>query len=182
MQVETKYIQLNDKRFRPMISADEIDRAVSRVAEALEERYKGHTPIFLGVLSGSFMFFSDLVRKVSFNNQIAFVKLSSYDGTDSTGQVKQQLGVDFDITGRDIIIVEDIVETGHSMRHLLDYLAERKPASVAICTLFFKPEKFMYDYPIDYVALPIGNEFIVGYGLDYNQLGRNLKDIYVIDE
>ena len=94
----------------------------------------------------------------------------------------QQLDVDFDIEGRDIIIVEDIVETGHSMNYLLAHLRAKNPASIAICTLFFKPEKFLYEYPIDYVALSIGNEFIVGYGLDYNQLGRNLKDIYVIDE
>jgi hypoxanthine phosphoribosyltransferase len=96
--------------------------------------------------------------------------------------VKQQLGIDFDIEGRDIIIVEDIVETGHSMNYLLDYLKQHNPASISICTLFFKPEKFLYDYKIDYTALSIGNEFIVGYGLDYNQLGRNLKDIYVVDE
>jgi hypoxanthine phosphoribosyltransferase len=110
------------------------------------------------------------------------VKLSSYNGTESTGNVTQQLGVDIDIEGRDIIIVEDIVETGHSMSYLLDYLRAKRPASVAICTLFFKPDKFLYNYKIDYTALSIGNEFIVGYGLDYNQLGRNLKDIYVIDE
>jgi hypoxanthine phosphoribosyltransferase len=122
------------------------------------------------------------VRKVNFENQLAFVKISSYNGTESTGNVKQLIGVDFDIEGRDIIIVEDIVETGHSMNYLLDYLGKKNPASVSICTLFFKPEKFLYEYNIDYTALSIGNEFIVGYGLDYNQLGRNLKDIYVIDE
>ncbi len=165
-----------------MISAEQIDRAVERVAHQLNERYAGRTPIFLGVLSGSFLFLGDLVRKTTFDNQLAFVKLSSYEGTQSTGVVRQQLGIDFDIEGRDVIIVEDIVETGHSMKHLLDYLDERRPASVAICTLFFKPDRFLYDYPIDYKLFTIGNEFIVGYGLDYNQLGRNLKDIYVIDE
>ena len=165
-----------------MIPAEEIDKAVTRVAEQLDERYKGKTPIFLGVLNGSFLFLSDLIRKVSFDNELAFVKISSYEGTDSTGNVKQQLGVDIDIEGRDIIIVEDIVETGHSMAYLLDYLKPMNPASISICTLFFKPEKFLYEYKIDYTALSIGNEFIVGYGLDYNQLGRNLKDIYVIDE
>ena len=165
-----------------MIPASEIDQAVSRVAEQLNERYKGHTPIFLGVLSGSFLFLSDLVRKISFDSQLAFVKISSYSGTESTGNVQQQLGIDFDIEGRDIIIVEDIVETGHSMNYLLDYLKAKNPASISICTLFFKPEKFLYEYKIDYTALSIGNEFIVGYGLDYNQLGRNLKDIYVVDE
>jgi hypoxanthine phosphoribosyltransferase len=177
-----KRIKLHDKSFRVLIPAEKIDKAVARVAEQLDERYKGKTPIFLGVLNGSFLFLSDLIRKVSFDNELAFVKISSYEGTDSTGCVKQQLGVDIDIEGRDIIIVEDIVETGHSMAYLLDYLKPMNPASISICTLFFKPEKFLYEYKIDYTALSIGNEFIVGYGLDYNQLGRNLKDIYVIDE
>ena len=163
-------IKLHDKTFRVLITAEEIDKAVTRVAEQLNERYEGRTPIFLGVLSGSFLFLADLVRKVNFENQLAFVKISSYDGTESTGNVKQLLGVDFDIEGRDIIIVEDIVETGHSMNYLLDYLGKKNPASVSICTLFFKPEKFLYEYNIDYTALSIGNEFIVGYGLDYNQL------------
>ena len=175
-------IKLQDKTFRVLISAEEIDKAVSRVADQLNERYQGRTPIFLGVLSGSFLFLADLVRKVDFNSQMAFVKISSYEGTESTGKVKQKLGINFDIEGRDIIIVEDIVETGHSMTYLLDYLKAKNPASITICTLFFKPEKFLYEYKIDYTALSIGNEFIVGYGLDYNQLGRNLKDIYVIDE
>lgn len=175
-------IQLQDKVFRVMIPAEKISEAIDGVAAQLNERYKGRTPVFLGVLSGSFLFLSDLVRKIDFDNRLAFVKLSSYVGTESTGDVKQQLGVDFDIEGQDIIIVEDIVETGHSMNHLLAYLKEKNPASIAICTLFYKPEKFQYDYPIDYKAFVIGNEFIVGYGLDYNQLGRNLKDIYVIDE
>ena len=165
-----------------MIPAEQIDAAVAKVADQLNERYRGRTPIFLGVLSGSFLFLSDLVRKVTFDSQMAFIKISSYSGTQSSGQVTQQLDVDFDIEGRDIIIVEDIVETGHSMNYLLAHLRAKNPASIAICTLFFKPEKIMYEYPIDYVALSIGNEFIVGYGLDYNQLGRNLKDIYVIDE
>ena len=175
-------IQLLDRTFKVMIPAEEIDRAVGRVAEQLNVRYAGKTPVFLGVLSGSFLFLSDLVRKTTFNSQLAFVKISSYEGTESTGNVKQQFGVDFDIEGRDIIIVEDIVETGHSMNYLLDHLRKRNPASISICTLFFKPEKFLYEYDIDYTALSIGNEFIVGYGLDYNQLGRNLKDIYVVEE
>lgn len=175
-------IKLQDKWFKVMIPASEIDAAVERVAQQLNKRYEGHTPIFLGVLSGSFLFLSDLVRKISFDSQLAFVKISSYSGTESTGNVQQQLGIDFDIEGRDIIIVEDIVETGHSMNYLLDYLKAKNPASISICTLFFKPDKFLYEYKIDYTALSIGNEFIVGYGLDYNQLGRNLKDIYVVDE
>ena len=172
-----KHIKLHDKTFRVMIPAEDIDAAVERVAERLNHDYAGRTP----VLSGAFLFLSDLVRKTDFNSQLAFVKISSYEGTQSTGKVQQQMGVDFDIEGRDIIIVEDIVETGHSMNYLLAHLRAKKPASIAICTLFFKPDKFLYEYPIDYAAFSIGNEFIVGYGLDYDQLGRNLKDIYVID-
>lgn len=175
-------IKLQDKTFRVMIPAEQIDKAIGDVATQLNERYEGRIPVFLGVLSGSFLFLSDLVRKIDFDSRLAFVKLSSYEGTQSTGEVRQELGVDFDIEGQDIIIVEDIVETGHSMNHLLDYLQQKKPASIVICTLFYKPDKFLYDFPIDYKAFVIGNEFIVGYGLDYNQLGRNLKDIYVIDE
>lgn len=175
-------IKLQDRTFRVMISAEQIDKAVAEVASKLNERYAGREPIFVGVLSGSILFMSDLVRKTNFDSEMTFVKVSSYSGTESTGKVKMELGLNVDIKDRDVIIVEDIVETGHSMKHLLDYFADFNPRSVAICTLFFKPEKFLYDYPIEYVALPIGNEFILGYGLDYNQLGRNLKDIYVVEE
>ena len=154
----------------------------SKDIDYLYNYYKGKTPIFLGVLSGAFLFLSDLVRKTTFDSRLAFVKISSYEGIESTGNIKQHLGIDFDIEGKDIIIVEDIVETGHSMNYLLDYLKQRNPSSISICTLFFKPEKFLYEYNIDYIAMPIGNEFIVGYGLDYNQIGRSLKDIYVLDE
>ena len=114
-----KRIKLRDKTFRVMIPAEDIDAAVERVAERLNHDYAGRTPVFLGVLSGAFLFLSDLVRKTDFNSQLAFVKISSYEGTQSTGKVQQQMGVDFDIEGRDIIIVEDIVETGHSMNYLL---------------------------------------------------------------
>lgn len=175
-------IKLQDRTFRVMISAEQIDKAVAEVASKLNEKYAGREPIFVGVLSGSILFMSDLVRKTTFDSEMTFVKVSSYSGTESTGKVKMELGLNVDIKDRDVIIVEDIVETGHSMKHLLDYFADFNPRSVAICTLFFKPEKFLYDYPIEYVALPIGNEFILGYGLDYNQLGRNLKDIYVVEE
>lgn len=175
-------IKLQDRTFRVMISAEQIDKAVAEVASKLNERYAGREPIFVGVLSGSILFMSDLVRKTTFDSEMTFIKVSSYSGTESTGKVKMELGLNVDIKDRDVIIVEDIVETGHSMKHLLDYFADFNPRSVAICTLFFKPEKFLYKYDIDYTALSIGNEFIVGYGLDYNQLGRNLKDIYVIDK
>jgi len=175
-------IKLHDRYFKVMIPAEKIDEAVTRVAERLNNDYAmcEKPPIFVSVLSGSFMYLADLTRKVDFCNEIAFVKISSYEGTQSTGEIRQHLGIDFDITGRDIIIVEDIVETGHSIKHMLDYLHAKNPRSVEVCTLFFKPEKYLYDMPIKYRAMEIGNEFIVGYGLDYDQIGRNLKDIYVL--
>ena len=175
-------VTLNDKTFEVMIPAEQIGEAVSKVAEQLNADYASteKAPIFVGVLNGSYMFLADLVRKTTFNNEITFVQISSYEGTQSTGTIKQKLGIDFDIEGRDIIIVEDIVETGHSINHMLEYIKALNPHSVEVCTLFFKPEKYLYDLPIKYCAMEIGNEFIVGYGLDYDQLGRNLKDIYVL--
>jgi hypoxanthine phosphoribosyltransferase len=175
-------VTLNDKTFEVMIPAEEIDKAVAKVAEQLNKDYaeSEKAPIFVGVLNGSYMFLSDLVRKTTFNNEVTFVRISSYEGTQSTGSITQKSGIDFDIEGRDIIIVEDIVETGHSINHMLQYIKSLKPNSVEVCTLFFKPEKYLYELPIKYCAMEIGNEFIVGYGLDYDQLGRNLKDIYVL--
>ncbi|MBQ7856023.1 MAG: hypoxanthine phosphoribosyltransferase [Alistipes sp.] len=175
-------VTLNDRTFEVMIPAEEIDRAVTAVAERLNKDYADceRPPIFIGVLNGSFIFLADLVRKVSFDNEIAFTQLSSYAGTQSTGEVKRKLGIDFDITGRDLIVVEDIVETGHSIDHMVKYLESLSPRSVEICTLFFKPEKYLYERPIKYCAIEIGNAFIAGYGLDYDQIGRGLKDIYVV--
>ncbi len=175
-------IKLHDRTFEVMIPAEKIDEAVAKVAQRLNEDYASckRPPIFVSVLSGSFMYLADLVRKVNFDNELAFVKISSYEGTQSTGSIKQHLGIDFDVTGRDLIIVEDIVETGNSIDHMVKYLQGLNPNSVEVCTLFFKPEKYRFDHPIRYCAMEIGNEFIVGYGLDYDQIGRNLKDIYVV--
>ena len=175
-------VKLHDRTFEVMIPAVQIDEAVAKVADKLNADYASceRPPIFVSVLSGAFMYLADLVRKVTFNNEIAFVKISLYEGTQSTGCVKQQLGIDVDVTGRDLIIVEDIVETGTSIDHMIKYLHTLNPRSVEVCTLFFKPDKYRYDLPIKYCAMEIGNEFIVGYGLDSDQIGRNLKDIYVL--
>ena len=175
-------IKLLDRHFKTMIPAEEIDKAVANVAKRLNIDYATteKAPIFVGVLNGSYMFLADLVRKTTFNNEITFVQISSYEGTQSTGVVKQKLGIDFDITDRDIILVEDIVETGHSINYMIEYLQSLNPKSVEVCSLFFKPDKYLYNRDIKYVAMEIGNEFIVGYGLDYNQTGRGLKDIYVV--
>ena len=177
-------IRLNDRTFKVMIPAEQIDAAVAKVAEKLNKDYADakRPPIFVGVLCGAFVFLSDLVRKVQFTNEITFMQVSSYQGTQSTGNVHQKLGIDFDITCRDIILVEDIVETGHSIEYMVNYLQTLNPNSVEVCTLFYKPEKYQYNRQIKYVAMEIGNEFIVGYGLDYDQVGRNLKDIYVVED
>lgn len=176
-----KTVKLHDKTFRVMIPAEKIDQAVTAVADRINNDYADKdTPLFVGVLNGSFMFLSDLIKKIEFNSELSFVKLSSYEGTSSTGQVKSLLGLNGSIEGRHVIIVEDIVDTGESIAHMIADLESRKPASVEVCTLFFKPASYSKPYPIRYRALEIGNEFIVGYGLDYDQLGRNLKDVYVV--
>lgn len=176
-------IQLHDKKFRIMIPAEKIDEAVADVAKRINQDYANkETPLFLGILNGSFMFMSDLIKKIEFNNELSFVKLSSYEGTNSTGEVKSLIGLNGSIEGRHVIIVEDIVDTGESIEHMFRDLESRNPASIAVCTLFFKPKSYRKEIPIKYRAMEIGNEFIVGYGLDYNQLGRSLKDIYVVTE
>ena len=173
-------IQLHDKKFRIMIPAEQIDKAVDAVAQRINAGKE--TPLFLGILNGSFMFMSDLIKKIEFQNELSFVKLASYDGTCSTGCVKSLIGLNNPIEGRHVIIVEDIVDTGESIEHMIKELEARNPASVEVCTLFFKPGSYRKTLPIKYRAMEIGNEFIVGYGLDYDQLGRSLKDIYVVTE
>lgn len=176
-------IQLHDRKFRVMIPAEEIDRAVCAVADRLNADYADkETPLFLGILNGSFMFMSDLIKKIEFQNELSFVKLASYEGTESTGDVKSLIGLNGSIEGRHVIIVEDIVDTGKSIEHMIRDLQTRKPASIEVCTLFYKPGSYRKPFPIKYRAMEIGNEFIVGYGLDYDQLGRSLKDIYVVME
>ena len=173
-------IRLNDKVFKPHISGDDILVQVERVSQEIAKDYKGRNPIFIVVLNGAFMFASDLMKAYPYNCEISFVKLASYEGTKSLEKVKELIGLNHSIEGRDIVIIEDIVDTGITMSDLLADLKERKPASIKIATLFFKPKAFQKDYKVHYVGFEIGNEFIVGYGLDYDQLGRNLKDIYII--
>ena len=176
-------IKLHDKKFKVMIPAAKIEEAVAAVAAKINEDYREkRNPLFLGVLNGSFMFMSDLLKKIDFNCEISFVKLSSYCGTSSSGDVKCLIGLGNNIEGRDVIIVEDIVDTGASIEHMVEELKTKKPASIRVCTLFFKPKAYRRQIPIDYPAMHIGNEFIVGYGLDYDQLGRNYKDVYVVTE
>ena len=143
---------------------------------------EGKKPLLLAVLNGSFVFAADLMRHITIPCEISFVKLASYEGTVSTGKVVEVMGLNEDITGRDIIIVEDIVDTGKTMERMLDTLGTRNPNSLHICTLLLKPEKLKIPLNIEYAAMEIPNDFIVGYGLDYDQEGRNLRDIYTLVE
>jgi hypoxanthine phosphoribosyltransferase len=179
-------MKLHDRHFRVLIPAARIDAAIDRLAARLNADYASRAavdpPLFLGVLNGAFMFVAELLKKIEFPCEISFVKLASYAGTGSTGKVSELIGLKNNIEGRDVIILEDIVDTGESMEYLLRSLSGHRPASVAIATLFFKPDSFAKDFEVRYRAIEIGNEFIVGFGLDYNELGRNLKDIYVVDD
>ena len=178
-----KSIKLHDKRFKVCMTAAQIDEAVSRVARELNEDLKDiDTPIFLSVLNGSFMFTADLLRKVEINSDVVFVRLASYDGTSSTGSVKQIMGLTKSVEGKSVIVIEDIVETGNTIEEMYKILKDAGAADIKICTLLFKPQAYRKNIKIDYAALQIPNDFIVGYGLDYNQLGRQYKDIYVLDE
>jgi len=174
-------MRVRDKNFKPYMSGKEIADIVANVAKQLNKDLRDKDPLFLGVLNGSFIFASDLLRAIDFDAQISFIKMSSYSGTSTTGTVKQLIGINEDLTGRTVVIVEDIVETGFSMEKLLALLREKNPADIKICTLFFKPGKFQKDFKIDYIGKSIGDDYIVGYGFDYNGYGRNLGQIYVID-
>ena len=173
-------IQIKEKRFRISISEEEIKRRVKAVAAQISKDMEGKKPLFLGVLNGAFIFAADLMREMTIPCEISFVKLASYQGTTSTGKVQEVIGINEDLTGRTVVIVEDIVESGQTMKRMIEQLGTRNPASVHICALFFKPDKLKEDLQLDYVAFRIPDDFIVGYGLDSDQEGRGLKDIYTI--
>jgi hypoxanthine phosphoribosyltransferase len=173
-------IQVHDKVFAPSIPAAEIMQQVRKVAQQINRDFEGQTPLFLVVLNGAFIFAADLMREVTVPAEVSFVKLASYEGTSSTGTVREVIGLNTDITGRPVIIVEDIVESGITMAHMIETLKRQNPLSIDICTLLLKPEKLEVKLDIRYVAMEIPNDFILGYGLDYDGLGRGLKDIYTI--
>ncbi len=175
-------VKIHDKTFKISYTEEQIRARVKAVADRINEDMAGKNPLFLAVLSGSFVFAADLMRMINIPCEISFVKLASYQGTMSTGKIKEVIGINEDISGRTIIIVEDIVESGLTMKRMLETLGTRNPESVHICTLLLKPEKLTVDLDIDYVAMEIPNDFIVGYGLDYDQQGRNLRDIYTLVE
>lgn len=177
---QNKTIQVLDKTFAVSISAEELEKEVKRVASEINRDYAGSQPIFLSVLNGSFIFAADLMREVELPCEISFVKLASYQGTNTTGNIREVIGLNIDITGRPVIIVEDIVDTGLTMAHMLETLKRQNPSSIDICTLLLKPTKLQVKLDVRYCCKQIPDDFVVGYGLDYNGFGRNTKDVYTI--
>ena len=175
-------IRIKDKQFKTFITEERILKEVARVGEEINRDLADANPLFVSVLNGSFMFTADLMKHVNVPCEISFVKLASYAGTSSTGKVKELVGLNDDITGRTIVIVEDIIDTGLTMERLIETLKARNPKEIRIATLLVKPDKLKVDLDIKYIAMSIPNDFIVGYGLDYDGFGRNYRDIYTVIE
>jgi len=174
-------VKLWDKNFRVSYPANEIKADIERLAQSINNDLKNEThPLFISVLNGSFIFTADIIRLIDFPCEISFIKLASYEGTESTGAVNELIGLTENIEGRTIVILEDIVDTGITLGKLIDTLKEENPKSIKIATLLYKPESYKGKVNIDYVGKKIPNDFIVGYGLDYDGLGRNLADIYTL--
>ncbi|MBP3828900.1 MAG: hypoxanthine phosphoribosyltransferase [Bacteroidaceae bacterium] len=173
-------IQVKDKSFAISIPAAKIHEQVCRVAAEITRDFKDREPLFLPVLNGAFIFAADLLREVQIPCEVSFVKLASYQGTQTTGEIREVIGLAHDITGRDVIIVEDIIDSGLSMAHMIETLEKHNPASISVCSLLVKPDALRVKVPIHYCCLEIPNDFIVGYGLDYDGFGRNTKDIYTL--
>ncbi|MCM1520747.1 MAG: hypoxanthine phosphoribosyltransferase [Lachnoclostridium sp.] len=177
-----KQKQYQGMTFEPYIENGRIMQRVAEIGKEISERYAGKLPLIICVLNGAFPFASDLFRSIDIDAEISFIRLKSYEGTETTGVVKEVLGLSQSIEGRDIIIVEDIIDTGHTMVKLLEDLKARNPASIAVATLLFKPEALQHDIKPDYVGFSIPRKFIIGYGLDIDGLARNLPDIYAVKE
>lgn len=173
-------IKVHDKEFELYIPQDQIERAISRLADEINRDMAGKSPLFLIVLNGAFMFAAELFKHVSIECEISFVKLSSYSGTASTSVIRELIGLDHSVAGRNIVLVEDIIDTGLTMQFTKEKLRKLEAKDVKIATLLFKPNAFRHDFHVDYIGMEIPNDFIVGYGLDYNEHARNLPDIYKI--
>lgn len=173
-------ITVFDKTFEPYISYQQIEQSVKKMAGQLEKDLKDKNPLFLVILNGAFMFAGDLFKNLNFPAEISFIKVASYAGTQSTGEIKKLIGINENLEGRTVVLIEDIVDSGNSMEKILEYLASEKTAEIKIATLLFKPAAYKKHFEIDYVGFEIPNDFIVGYGLDYNGQARNFKDIYKI--
>lgn len=175
-------MRIKDKEFRSFIGEAEIQAIVSRMAAEISRDYAGRDLVVCPILTGAFMFAADLVRRLTVPCEVRFVRYTSYSGMCSTGQVRCQLPFPPEVEGRDVLIVEDVVDSGLSMGHVIQTVRSLHPRSVGICTMLYKPAAFRGDYHVDYIGREIGNEFIVGYGLDYDEQGRNLPEIMVVDE
>jgi len=175
-------ITLHNKTFVPFISENEINQAVKKLAIEISADYKNETPLFLGVLNGAFMYLGELLKNYNGNCEVSFVKLASYEGTSTSGTMKNLIGLNESIENKHVIVVEDIVDTGHTLEYLMEYLIKMKPKSIKTTSLFFKPEAYKKNIKIDYTGIEIPNKFIVGYGLDYDGLGRNLPEVYQLKQ
>lgn len=171
-------IRVNDKKFQPYLTASEIDKQIRRIASEINNEYAGKRPLFIAILNGSFMFASDLFKELTIDAEICFIKLASYKGTRSTGHVITSIGLDESLKGRHVVIVEDIVDTGKTLNEFLPQLKDQQPASLKIAALLHKPDALVYPLTIDYLGFSVPNKFLLGYGLDFDGLGRNLKEIY----
>ena len=175
-------IQVHDKVFEPYLSAQEIQEKIAAIAEALNTDYRDKKPLFIAVLNGAFMFASDLFKCISIEAEICFIKLASYKGTKSSGQVITAIGLDTDLVDRHVVVLEDIVDTGKTLDAFLPQLRNQHPASLTITALLQKPDALIYPLDVNYVGFKIPDKFVVGYGLDYNGLGRNIDRIYKLME
>lgn len=172
-------IQIEDKEFEIFLENDNICKRTRLIGIQLNVDYENRCPIFIGVLNGSFLFMADLLKEITVSCEVGFIKVSSYEGTESSGKIKQAFGLPSDLFERDVILVEDIVDTGFTLDYIIAEIQKQKPASVKVCALLLKPKALKAPIEeLEYVGFEIANEFVVGYGLDYNGLGRNLKDIY----
>ena len=175
-------VVVKDKTFVPFIPEAAIQKEVARVASEINRDMAGKEPLFLPVLNGAFMFAADLLRQVTVPCDMSFIKLASYAGTHSTGVIREVMGLAADITGRDVVIVEDIVDSGLTIARTIETLRKHNPASIKVCTLLMKPAALQVDVHIDYCCMEIPKDFILGYGLDYDGFGRNLREIYVLEK
>jgi hypoxanthine phosphoribosyltransferase len=175
-------IRVHDKQFEPYINASTIAGRIKEIAGELNKDYGDKKPLFIAILNGSFMFAADLFKELAIDAEICFIKLASYKGTKSTGHVLTAIGLDMDLFGRDVVIVEDIVDTGKTLSEFLPQLHHQQPASLKIVALLHKPEATVFPITIDYLGFSIPNKFVVGYGLDYDGLGRNIPEIFKLIE
>jgi len=174
-----KSIKIKEKEFRVAISSETIQEAVRTIAGRMNKELEGKCPLFIAVLNGSFLFAADLLKSITIDCEITFVKLASYNGTSSTGIVKELVGLSENIKDRTIVVLEDIVDTGITLESLFAQLKKQDPKELKVAALLFKPEAYTKNIKVDYVGMEVKNEFLVGYGLDYDGLGRNYRDIYV---